>query len=497
MNPVKKIFQLAVIATVGIIALTGCSGGEDRDAKTATSALINENKNIVAFGHISVQQLLDKLDYKHLPKAGALLSGELSSWESSVDFSKPVYFAVQAPFALDGSPELTYMLFDVKDRDSLIDKFNGMGYESTESGDIQCFNNGDVGIGIRNTLAILLIKGGSPDFTALLKTAFEQTEGDESTGKTQKILSNAGDIVTGLNIERLFTTANTSLNKLPADKQKTLNDLVADGYIQTVTNFEKGKVTMKASNMFNDKLKDLLFFKEDPKASVVKKLGSGNAWMGMSANVDVNKMESFLADFAPEGQKKLNAVLPGEAAFALAMMGENPFTQMFSGQFGLVFTGNPRSSMGMIPQFNFFLGLGKKGEFINEQASMYATLMGLQKQGDAFITEGMAIAPRKDGLYGFTLPENKSGSLKIPSFAKDFGKKTFSMFIDFGQIDVKSLELEDEMKVLEIMDTFYVTVDREGTDMVMTTKSNSANILKQIGQFYAKLFEEKMGDMAI
>ena len=90
MNPVKKIFRLAVIATVGIIALTGCSGGEDRDAKTATSALINENKNIVAFGHISVQQLLDKLDYKHLPKAGALLpSGTHVPSSSRTSTSKP------------------------------------------------------------------------------------------------------------------------------------------------------------------------------------------------------------------------------------------------------------------------------------------------------------------------------------------------------------------------------------------------------------------------
>ena len=108
-------------------------------------------------------------------------------------------------------------------------------------GDIQCFTNGDVGIGIRNTLAIVLIKGGSPDFTSMLKTAFEQTEGDESTGKTGTILANTGDIVTGLNIERLFTTANTALNRLPADKQKTLNELVADGYIQNRYQFRKRK----------------------------------------------------------------------------------------------------------------------------------------------------------------------------------------------------------------------------------------------------------------
>lgn len=497
MNPVKKIVQFGCVAALGMMTLVGCSSSKDRDAKTATSALINENKNIVAFGHISVQSLLDKLDYKGLPMAGAILSGELSSWEKAVDFSKPVYVAMQAPFAEDGSPELTYAILDVKDKDSLIDKFNSMGYAADKTGDIDCFNNGDVTIGVRNNLAIVLIKGGDYDFKALLATAFSETEGDESEGKTATILDASGDIVTGLNIERLYTTSNTSLTKLDATKKKELDKLTADAFIQSVTNFENGKMTVKVSNLFSEELKDRLFFKEDGSASVLKKLGTGNAWMGVSLNLDIRKMESFIAEFAPDAEEKMNNAMPGEAMMAMAIMGEQPFGKMFSGQLGFVLTGDPKNSMGMLPQFNFFLGLGSKGDFINEKAIEYATLQQMEKQGDAFVTEGMAVAPRKDGLYGYTVPMSTSGVLKIPAFAKGFGKNTFSMFINFGQIDVKSLELDDEMRVLEIMDTFVINADRDGGEMVITTKNKSSNILKQVGLFYAKIFEEKMNGMSM
>lgn len=498
MSPLKKMFGFTCAAALGVLVLVGCSGASDRDAKTATSSLINENENIVAFGHISVQQLLDKLDYKHLPKAGAILDGELASWESAVDFTQPVYFALEAPFSQDGEPEKTYMLMDVKDKDSLIDKFVGMGYEAVEDGDLTCFSEGDVGIGIRNSLAIILIKGQTDDFKPLLETAFEQTEGDESEGKTADILASSSDIVTALNVERLYTTANTSLNKLSSSKQKELKELVADGFIKSETNFEKGKMTMKVTNLFSEKLKDRLFYKEDASASVLKKLGSGNAWMGMSMNLDMRKLESFIKDFAPEVQKNINSTMPTEATFAMAMMGDNAFSKIFSGQLGFVAVGDPGSALGMEPQFNFFLGLGSEGQMINEQAAQWATLMGLPKQGDAYVAEGIAVAPRKDGLYGYsTNGDGQSGKLKIPSFANQFGKKSFCLFIDFGRMDVKSLELEDGAKVLEIMDTFIITADRDGGEMVLTTKSKSSNILKQVGQFYVREFEDKIGGMSL
>lgn len=494
---VKNAFRFGFAFLFGALLLTGCSGADERDAKAAVSAMINENENIVAFGHVSVQQLLDKMDYKNLPKVNALLGGELPAWQKGIDLSKPVFFAIEAPFTEERGPNAAYILLDVRDKDSLMDKFSEMGYAMEKAGEIDCFRENDVAVGVRNELAIILIKGGEFDHKALLEAAFDQTEGDESDGKTADILDTKGDMVGGWNIERLYTTSNTSLNKLSEAKKKELEELVDDAFVKGSVTFGNGKVTMNYENLFSDKLKDRLFFKEDASASVVQKLGSGNAWMGVSGNIDIRKMEAFMNDFAPEATTKITSKLPGELSFATAMMGDNPLGKMFSGQFGMVMTGTPNSATGMVPEFNLFLGLGSQGDMINNFIREYATLSGFPKQGDAYVSEGTAIAPRKDGLYIYKVQNGTGGSLKIPSFAKDFGKKTFTVFIDFGQIDVKSLELEGGATVVEILDTFYATADRNGAQVVITSKSQSSNILKQAALHYTKMIEEQMGGLNI
>jgi|GEM_PF-538732 len=494
MTLVKNVCRFGLIAAIGIFSLTACSGAADkRDAKAAASSLINENKSIVAFGHVSVKELLDKLDYKQLPKVNAILSAEIPSWEKGLDLKTPVYYALQAPFAKDGTPDVFYGFLNVKDKAKLLDKFTSMGYTMEKTGEISYFSEDDVTIGVRNDLAIVISKKDDYDGKAMIEKAFKETEGDESDGKAEDILDEKGDIVAGISIERLYTTSNTSLSKLPEAKKTELEKMIKDGYVQTVATFKKGEARIESKNLFSDELKDRLFFKEDANATVLKKLGNGTAWMGISANIDMRKLESFMTDFAPGANEKLNEKLPGEATMALAMLGENPLGKMFSGQLGFVAVGNP-SVEGMLPQFNFFVGLGSKGDFITNMIGEYAGMAMMQKQGDAYIIEGMAIAPRKDGLYGYTTG-NGAGGLKIPAFAKGFGTKTFSMFMNLGSIDVKSLELEPQQRVLEIMESLVINVDRDGGELVLVSKDKSRNILKQIGLFYVEMGEEKMNEL--
>lgn len=494
MTLVKNVYRSGLIAVVGIFTLAACSGkADERDAKTATSSLINENKRIVAFGHVSVKELLNKIDYKNLPKINAILGAEVPAWEKGLDLNKPVYYALQAPFAKDGTPDVVYGLMNVKDKARLLDKFTSMGYAIETTGEISYFSEGDVTVGVRNNLAIVLSKKEDYDGKALIEKAFLETEGDESKGKSEDILDKKGDIVNGFSIERLYATSSTSLSKLPADKKTELANLTEDGYVQTVASFHKGEARVKMSNLFSRELKDRLFFKEDRNATVIKKLGKGNAWLGISANIDMRKLEAFMNDFAPEARAKMNEKLPGEATMALAMMGENPLGKMFSGQFGFVAVGNP-SVEGMIPQFNFFVGLGSKGDFITNMINEYASMGMMKKQGDAYVIENMAIAPRKDGLYGYSTAGTGT-SLNIPGFAKGFGAETFSMFADLGRIDVKSLELPPQQRVLEIMESLVINADRDGAEMVLVSKDKSMNILKQVGLFYTKMGEERMNEM--
>ncbi len=497
MNLVKTSCRFGLIVAFGVLLLTGCSGKDDPDAQTAASALIQENKNIVAFGHISVKELLNKLDYKNLPKVNAIIGPELESWEKGLDLSKPAYYALQAPFAQDGTPDAVYGLVNVKDQAKLIDKFNSMGYTVEKTGEISYIAEGDITVGVRNQLAIVISKKAPYDGKALIVQAFEQTEGDESEGKTEDILAAKGDIVNGVSIERLYSTSNTSLNNLKADKKAELDKLIADGFVKTTFSFDKGEARIKSENMFSEELKDRLFYKEDPSASIRKKLGNGTPWMGIATNIDMRKLEAFLSDFAPEAYKKLNESLPGEASMALAMMGEQPLGKMFSGQMGFVAVGNPAETMGMVPQFNFYMGLGSKGDFITGMMEEYFTGMMLEKQGDAYVMDNMAISLRKDGIYGYTITSGLQQGLKIPSFAKDFGKNSFSAYVNFGQLDIASLELPLEGRVLELMDTFTINANKNGGEVVLTTKDKSQNILKQIGLFYTKLGEEQMNNLAV
>jgi hypothetical protein len=71
------------------------------------------------------------------------------------------------------------------------------------------------------------------------------------------------------------------------------------------------------------------------------------------------------------------------------------------------------------------------------------------------------------------------------------------MYIDFSQMDVKTFGLQDGMEVLEIMNSLVINVDRDGGEMILTSKDGSSNILKQMGAYYTKMMEERMGGMSI
>lgn len=493
MKPVKRFAGLAIAAFFAITLISSCSDKSGRNAADSLSALVQKNDKIVVFGHISIRQLLDKLDYKHLPKINVLIGGELPSYEQAVHLDHPVYMAMQAPFDDEGNPEAIYTIADVNNKDSLVDRLNASGYTMESSGDMDFHQENEITFGVRKNLLIVLWKRGKYDGKAAIKQAFDDTKGDLSTGKTARIIASKGDIVTGVSLERLYATSNTSLSKLDESKKQEINDLLKDGYLKFAANFEKGKAVFKADNLFSGKLKDRLFFREDSQASVIKKLGTGNAWLGVSANLDIHKMEDFIADFAPEFKEEMNTTIAMQSGLmGGAVNGDNSLSKLFSGQIGFVAIGNPKSSGGLIPQFNFFLGTGSQGDMVNRMAEFYAGISGMTKKGSHYETSGMAIEPKDDGIYGYTVGNAAGSNLKIPGFAYDFGKKSLTLFVDFSQMDVRSFELEDGFETLEIMESLMVVADKDGCTATFVCKDKSTNVLNQVGRFYSNKLEESL-----
>lgn len=496
MKKYNKTLIFSIFVFSGILLFSSCSSNsKERDAAEATSALIRGNENIVVFGHVGAMNILDNAGYKHIPKVNTILGSVLSNWKKGLEIDQPIYYAMEAPFQKNGTPETLYALINIKNQDSLTSIISEMGYDLEKDGDISFHQEDDVTFGIRNKLFVIISKSGAYDGKAKIREAFESTEGDLSEGTSSDIVKQSGDIVSGIDVSRLLYTSNTELAKLPTDKQEALQDLVDGAYIKTVANFMKGEAVIESTNIFSEELKDKLFFKDKNGNTLVSKLGGGTPWMGVAMNLDLRKGEDFLTTYLPSSKQQLMGGLPNEAKFALLALGENPFSKLFSGQAGAIFNGDPKSTLGMELEYSSFLGLGPKGDILQKMVDEQFGAFGA-KQGDTYTLGTLRVKSNKQGISVSSGKDN-SGKLILPSYVKRFGEDSFSFFIAFEKMDVKSMELQDEAKVIEILQYVTINADRDGARMVIAAKNKQVNILKQTTDFYAKQIMGKIDSMGV
>jgi hypothetical protein len=108
----------------------------------------------------------------------------------------------------------------------------------------------------------------------------------------------------------------------------------------------------------------------------------------------------------------------------------------------------------------------------------------------------LRIQSNKKGIFASSGKET-GGKLNLPSYAKNFGEDSFSLFIAFEKMDVASLDLEDQAKVVEILQYITINVNRDGSKMVIAAKKKNTNILKQVTDFYAKQIMGKIDSMGV
>lgn len=489
-NAYMTTFKLFVVAIT--LTFVSCSGDpKERTAEDALSALVNSNKNVSIFGHISVYNILNKADYKHIPKVSILIDSQMETFKKAFKLEAPIYFAACGPYKNDLSPETIYGFMDISSADSVINVVHSLNYSTEKTGDFTYFQEGDVACGVRNKLFVIVIKGGDFDGKAEIEKAFKASEGDLSEDKPQDIITSKADLVVGVSLERLFAGANTSLNKLPKAKKDELTGLLADGYIQTTLNFNKGEAKLETKNLFSEELKDRLWFKDGNSSDLAKKLGKGTPWMGMSANFDMQKLDKFMKDFSPNGTKDLTNKMGTKVKAAMFISGLD-FTTALTGQFGMVHTGSPLMMMAGTPELNAFIGLTNKAKGL---PSLMDQIYGTDsKKNGAYMIKNNAVKVKPDGVYMYSVANLNKPGIKIPGFAKNFGKSTFSMFIDFKAMNPKALDLPKGSKVLEIMESATGEYTRDGGSFTLTAKDKSKNILDQMTDFYYGLFQDELGN---
>lgn len=468
---------------------TNCSNDKkSSDLQAAVSSFIEGNKKVTAFGHVSVQTILDKADYKHIPKVGAILSAELPTWKSGMDIEQPIYFALESE--LGSTNPTVYGFMAVKNKDSLANKLSSMGYTLEKKGDMSYFQEGDVATGIKGDLLIFVTKSGEYDGKATLTKAFESTKGDASGEKVTEILTDKSDIAMGISFERTYDIGNPALKNMSAENKTLISTMIKDGYSMNTINFENGALKMVSKNMFSDQMKDM-FFKTTGSNDITSKLGSGKAWMGLSVNFDLKNLEKWFNTFAPDAQRNFNQLVPDDIGIALALLGDEPFSKLITGKFGIAATGNPKGFSDL--SYNGFLGLGPQGSVVQKYAEKYAKEKGMIKAGDNYVVNGNFVSIKKDGITVYNKADAKGKSIQLPSFAKDFGSNNFDFFIDMKNIDINNFELPLGTGVVGLIEHVIGYGNRDGGAFVIQLKDKNTNVLKQIAKYYTKLGEETMG----
>lgn len=464
----KRIIALAFAA----LLITACSDTSNRTLKEYFSAFLNENTEIIAFGSTELKSILDKTDYSKEELVNAFLGDYLKSLEGSVHLEKPIYYAIEGPLD-DEKPKATYLFLEVKDKEKLKENLTKNGFDFSEDGDIEYCADGDVAIGIENNLVVVVIKNEDYDPKKVLATVFEKTKNELSEGRIDEILNQKGDIVLGMNIENLYATSNTDLENLSADKQKELQTMLKDSYIQNSVRFEDGAIIIETKNYFSDALKKKLFLKSDASAPVLAKLGQGEPRMGLAFNLDMKKAQRFMDEFSPEALESLSEDLGGPFSLALMASG-NDLSKLFDGNFGFVMMGDPTNMKGgFTPDVNFHVGFGPLG------SSLGSTLKELFQGGFAQIdvdTKGIS------GFTSLSYASTNGRSINIPQGCEDFGKNAVTAFVNLEGLDMSSFELEGEAKLIELVKYVNVSYGLEGGKITIMAKNGKENALKQVLQ---------------
>lgn len=484
MKNINSILKITTVALLTIF-LTACGSSNSGTAKDAISAFLGQNENIIAFGNADLKNVLSKADYKNIPKLGKLLGGEFETLEKVIDFSIPLYYAVEGPLDLNGNPSATYAFITVKDNEKFIDELTSRGFDVNKSGDLSYSEDGDFAIGIKKNIAIVVVQNKEFDAEKLMITTFEKSESDLAGGKTDEILAQTGDLVLGMNVASLYSTSNTELEKLSTEKQKSLKELVKDSYVQTVVKFEDGAAIIETKNYFSDALKAKMFFNSDGKAPILSKLGKGNARVGFSTNIDMKKLQALIDEYSPETIDDLAGSLGGPAQFVMATAGSD-LSKLFSGEFGVVMLGDLGDNGSMIPAFNVFLGLEKQGKELGEMAAGMVPNVAESKVDG----EGFKICSNSENA-------SKNGGLKIPAGCENFGKSGINAFVNLEGVNFDDFDLEGEANVIRVIKYITFEYNNDGGRIYIKAKEGKENILKQAMKVMVKELETEINNIAI
>jgi hypothetical protein len=468
----KLIYFLSIF-----LLLVGCGGSKNKTVEESFTSFVQSNSKVVGFGSVKVKEILTKADYTKIPKFGALIANQLTAFSGSINIDKPLYFAAEGPFDKDGIPATLYVFAESKNQDSISKKMKSLGYEmiADEENKFSYYQDKEMSISVKESLIIGVFKPATKDFKSILATSYKLAENEVKEDKVKEMIQSKEDIVAGINLESLYATSNTDLEKLPKEKKDLLKGMMKSSYILNTVNFNPGEMVIKTQNYFSEELKKRIPLKQEIATNAIQNLGTGEPRLGLLFNLDFVKLNSLLKELMLEEEfKGMTREFSNQELSFRELFGD-----ILNGQLGAVVYEESMAEGGLTPQTNVFVGLGKQGKDGFDKLQ----IPGLDLiQRDIFDSHAI--------FYTSEAFKPTDEPIKVAQGCENFGTKPISGFIHLNGIPVEDFDAEGAYKFIEKIDYVYFEYGVDGGVLKLQAIDQKTNILKQsVDQALAQLSE--------
>ena len=474
-----------ITALVITLIIASCGGTKHEGLDKYVGQYLNDNSDAIIVLRMDVSTIMDKSDLQNIPDIGSKLLETFNQIDSSMALNEKIYIIASGPLDHEGMPENTALFISVKDQKEAAKMFNEMGYFFEVENGVNIHDEDGLAIGYTEDLAIIAMTKTDPKL--FVTQAFEKSKKGDVNESVMKNMDYEGDIVASLNLQNLYATSNTDLNKLPIQQQEKIKKLAENSFVNTTLSFNTGEIVMETHLEFNEELQKAMFFDESGNTDVLTKLGPGKPIAAFSMNLDLDKMEAFMTDIYPEGMKDVYKNL-GPQGLILKAIGGGKLSNFVNGEFALAVTGFSENMVsGGIPQVNIFSGLGaSSGDFSELLIALLEEQEADQVGEGIFEYNNMKIKFNSSSIFvssDTTLTNQQLGNspMEVPAGITGFGEKPFTFYIDFTML--KSAEAEmmtgDADMVIQELEYIYFEADNKKSKLIIKTTDGSVNVLKK------------------
>ena len=417
-----------------LILLLSCSKEEEKDINIQSFALsfFANNDKIASFGSIEFMSILNKMNYKDFPKLGLIVQNQIANFEKGINFNEKIYFALEGPFDSDGIPKNTFIIIDLLDQDHVIKSIKKLGFELKEKNGIKYFNDNQQIIAIQNKKLVAVFSSDSKGLLEITSNCFKSAYKLKTDNGIKKCLTESKDLSMNFDLEGLYKTSNTDLNKLSSKDISLFKKAVKNSYSSVNVAFETGGFNIFLKNHFSKEMENNLDIFNVPNGNYISDLGSSEPKLGLFLDLNLNKVKSTLLKFSPN-KKRVRDLFEQEILFGITpnYLLEN----MLNGTIGIyaymenIDFGLTPDKFGSIPELNFKIGIPKNNkQYIEGFSGLF-----LQNMADYKVTDNY--------IYGCSNKANSNtkGAAKLKSENKLFGKKAISGFVNLKGINTSEL----------------------------------------------------------